>query len=94
MASGKMNVVASRTLLPALTATMSPTTAFGSPRRKTVLVTGTNGFLGHAVAKAFVAASCSNYGLLRKQDEVDCLHAHEIMSILGAPADLSLLPTL
>ncbi|KAF2215418.1 hypothetical protein CERZMDRAFT_110098 [Cercospora zeae-maydis SCOH1-5] len=58
-------------------------------RRKTVLVTGANGFIGNAVAKAFVAAGYTTYGLVRQQDAMDDLAASEITPILGTPDDTS-----
>lgn len=61
---------------------------------KTALVTGANGFIGHAVAKAFVAAGYTTYGLVRRPDALSCLSADEIIPILGTPDDHSFIPTL
>lgn len=66
----------------------SPSTA------RSVLVTGANGYIGSAVAHAFVRAGWSVYGLVRSPDHVPVLAAAEIIPILGSAADLTCLPTL
>ena len=54
---------------------------------KSVLVTGANGYLGNAVARAFVRAGWLTYGLVRSQESRASLRAHEIVSILGSASD-------
>ena len=62
--------------------------------RKTALVTGANGFIGNAVAKAFVAAGYTTYGLSRRTDALSSLSAEEIIPILGGPDDHCFIATL
>jgi nucleoside-diphosphate-sugar epimerase len=59
--------------------------------RKTAFVTGANGFLGSAVAEAFVKAGYKTFGLVRRSDAVSKLRASEIIPILGTPDELSFL---
>lgn len=59
--------------------------------RKTVLVTGANGFIGNAVAKAFSRAGWRTYGLTRRQSATLDLARNEIHPIVGSPEDLSFL---
>lgn len=54
---------------------------------KSVLVTGANGYIGSAVARAFVRAGWITYGLVRNQDTRASLRADEIISILGSASD-------
>ena len=54
---------------------------------KSVLVTGANGYIGNAVAKAFVRAGWITYGLVRNQETRASLRADEIVSILGSASD-------
>ncbi|CAF9912380.1 MAG: hypothetical protein ALECFALPRED_008102 [Alectoria fallacina] len=54
---------------------------------KSVLVTGANGYIGNAVARAFVRAGWITYGLVRNQDARASLRADEIISILGSASD-------
>jgi nucleoside-diphosphate-sugar epimerase len=61
---------------------------------KTVLVTGANGYIGNAVARAFVRAGWTTYGLVRSSSLLDSLAADEIIPLLGSPADHSFLSTL
>jgi nucleoside-diphosphate-sugar epimerase len=62
--------------------------------RKTAIVTGANGFLGSAVAEAFVRAGYKTLGLVRKPEAISKLRTSEIMPILGTPDDLSFLDEL
>lgn len=55
--------------------------------RKSVLVTGANGYIGNAVARAFVRAGWIAHGLVRSQDSRPSLRADEIISILGSASD-------
>ena len=55
--------------------------------RKTVLVTGANGYIGNAVARAFVRAGWITYGLVRKAEARTALNAEEIISVLGTASD-------
>ncbi|KAH6674222.1 hypothetical protein B0J14DRAFT_589551 [Halenospora varia] len=59
------------------------------PKIKNVLVTGANGYIGNAVARSFVAAGFTTYGLVRSQKSVGELAAKEIIPILGSFTDLS-----
>ena len=54
---------------------------------KSVLVTGANGYVGNAVARAFVRAGWITYGLVRNQESRTSLRANEIISILGSASD-------
>ena len=56
---------------------------------KSVLVTGANGYLGNAVARAFVRAGWITHGLVRSQGTRESLRANEIVSILGSASDKS-----
>lgn len=64
------------------------------PKQKTVLVTGVTGYIGNAVARAFVRAGWSTYGLVRKESAIASLAAQEIIPILGSPANPSFLKSL
>lgn len=59
--------------------------------RRTVLVTGANGYIGGAVARAFSRAGWRTYGLLRRPDTASELAKDEIHSIIGTPEDISFL---
>lgn len=59
--------------------------------RKTVLVTGANGYIGGAVAKAFSRAGWKTYGLLRRPDTALELAKDEIHPIIGTPENISFL---
>lgn len=61
---------------------------------KRVLVTGANGMIGNAVARAFVRAGWTTFGLVRKQTALEALAAEEIEPVLGSPSDLSFTPSL
>ena len=65
-----------------------------SPKHKTVLVTGANGYIGNAVARAFVRAGWITYGLIRNVQAQTLLAADEIIPVLGSTADLSFLDNL
>ena len=54
---------------------------------KTVLVTGANGYIGNAVARAFVRAGWTTYGLVRNAQTRTYLAADEIISVLGSADD-------
>ncbi|KAF9874980.1 nad dependent epimerase [Colletotrichum karsti] len=56
---------------------------------KTVFVTGANGYIGNAVARAFVAAGWTTYGLVRSLSAATALAQEEIIPIIGAIDDLS-----
>lgn len=58
-----------------------------APKPKSVLVTGANGYIGNAVARAFVRAGWITYGLVRNQESRPSLKAAEIISILGSASD-------
>ncbi len=59
--------------------------------KKTVLVTGANGYIGNAVAKAFIRAGWKTYGLIRKENDKLDLAKNEIFPIIGTPEDISFL---
>lgn len=59
--------------------------------QKTVLVTGANGYIGNAVAKAFARAGWRTFGLIRKPEAAADLARNEIQPVIGAPHDLSFL---
>jgi nucleoside-diphosphate-sugar epimerase len=59
--------------------------------RKTVLVTGANGYIGNAVAKAFSRAGWKVYGLVRRAEAANDLARHEIHPVIGTPEELSFL---
>ncbi|EED18848.1 hypothetical protein TSTA_125620 [Talaromyces stipitatus ATCC 10500] len=56
-----------------------------------VLVTGANGYIGNAVARAFVRAGYRTYGLVRQPKALPALASAEIIPILGSPEDVSFL---
>ena len=58
-----------------------------NPKAKTVLVTGANGYIGNAVARAFVRAGWTTYGLVRNAETRTSLAADEIISVLGSASD-------
>jgi nucleoside-diphosphate-sugar epimerase len=55
--------------------------------RRKVLVTGANGYIGNAVAKAFNRAGWNTYGLIRRVEDASDLAKNEIHPIIGAPKD-------
>ncbi len=58
-----------------------------SSKSKAVLVTGANGYIGNAVARAFVRAGWTTYGLVRNAEFRRSLAADEIISVLGSVGD-------
>ncbi|KAI1855994.1 hypothetical protein JX265_011891 [Neoarthrinium moseri] len=62
--------------------------------RKSVLVTGANGYIGSAVCRAFVRAGWQVFGLVRRLDAAGGLEADEITPIVGSLSDLSFLDSL
>ncbi len=58
-----------------------------SSKAQTVLVTGANGYIGNAVARAFVRAGWTTYGLVRNAQSRTSLAADEIISVLGSAGD-------
>ncbi|KAJ0295405.1 hypothetical protein COL5a_000173 [Colletotrichum fioriniae] len=55
---------------------------------KTVFITGANGYIGNAVARCFVAAGWTTYGLVRSLSAATTLAQEEIIPIIGAIDDL------
>jgi nucleoside-diphosphate-sugar epimerase len=53
-----------------------------------VLVTGANGYIGNAVAKAFTRAGWNTYGLIRRIEDAAGLAQNEIHAIIGTPETL------
>ena len=54
--------------------------------QRTVLVTGANGYVGNAVAKAFARAGWRTYGLVRREGSVGDLARNEVQPLVG-PSD-------
>ncbi|KUI54553.1 UDP-glucose 4-epimerase 4 [Cytospora mali] len=57
------------------------------PRLRTALVTGANGYIGNAVARAFVRAGWRVYGLVRSTSAVQSLAIEEILPVIGSLDD-------
>lgn len=55
--------------------------------QRRVLATGTNGFIGNAVAKAFNRAGWKTYALIRNAKDASDLAVNEIHPVIGAPKD-------
>ncbi|KIH93340.1 NAD dependent epimerase/dehydratase [Sporothrix brasiliensis 5110] len=55
---------------------------------KAVLVTGANGYIGNAVARAFVAAGWVTYGLVRSPASAAALAQEEILPVIGSIDDI------
>ena len=58
------------------------------PHLRTVLVTGANGYIGNAVARAFVSAGWIVYGLIRSSKGAQSLAAEEILPVIGSLDDV------
>ncbi|KAL4908493.1 hypothetical protein BDW74DRAFT_147519 [Aspergillus multicolor] len=56
---------------------------------RTVLVTGANGYIGNAVARAFARAGWITYGLVRSESAARSLEHEEIISVLGQIDDIT-----
>ncbi|KAF7594208.1 hypothetical protein BBP40_009912 [Aspergillus hancockii] len=54
-----------------------------------VLVTGANGYIGNAVARAFVRAGWITYGLVRSKTAATSLAVEEIIPIIGSIDDIA-----
>ncbi|RWA09311.1 hypothetical protein EKO27_g5790 [Xylaria grammica] len=66
------------------------TIAEARPPKKTVLITGANGFIGFAVSRAFTRAGWRVYGLVRRADAAEALLTEEVTPVIGAiSADLA-----
>ncbi|KAI1078966.1 NAD(P)-binding protein [Whalleya microplaca] len=66
---------------------MADTTTLNAPARpqkKTVFVTGANGYIGSAVCRAFVHAGYHTYGLIRRPESAGALLAEEVIPIVGS----------
>ena len=57
------------------------------PKSTSVLVTGANGYIGNAAARAFVRAGWLTHGLVRNPATRTSLAAEEIVSVLGSASD-------
>lgn len=62
-------------------------------KNKLVLITGANGYIGNAVAKAFVRAGWKTFGLIRDAANAKALMRNEIFPIIGTPEDLNFINT-
>ncbi|KAL2209787.1 putative NAD dependent epimerase/dehydratase [Sarocladium strictum] len=51
---------------------------------KTVLVTGANGYIGNAVARAFTREGWTTYGLIRTSSSAQSLKLDEIIPVIGS----------
>ena len=58
------------------------------PEFKKVLVTGANGYIGNAVARAFVRAGWLTYGLIRSTSAAGVLEQEEITPVVGSIDDI------
>lgn len=56
------------------------------PKQKTALVTGANGYIGEAVARAFQRAGFKTLGLVRTPQSAIVLEKHSIIPITGSAA--------
>jgi nucleoside-diphosphate-sugar epimerase len=56
---------------------------------RTVLVTGANGYIGNAVARAFVRAGWTTYGLVRSPSSGLALAVEEILPVIGSIDNVS-----
>ncbi|KAL4957604.1 hypothetical protein BDW69DRAFT_200452 [Aspergillus filifer] len=56
---------------------------------RTVLVTGANGYIGNAVARAFSRAGWLTYGLVRSQSAAISLQTEEILPVIGQIDDIA-----
>ncbi|KAI1371854.1 NAD(P)-binding protein [Hypoxylon crocopeplum] len=54
------------------------------PPKKSVFVTGANGYIGSAVCRAFVRAGWHTYGLVRRAESAGALVAVEVIPIIGS----------
>ncbi|KAL7620567.1 hypothetical protein AAE478_009562 [Parahypoxylon ruwenzoriense] len=61
-----------------------PTDPTARSSKKSVFVTGANGYLGFAVCRAFVRAGWHTYGLVRRPESANALAAEEIIPIIGS----------
>lgn len=52
----------------------------GKTHRRSVLVTGANGYVGSAVTRAFCAAGWKTFGLIRRREGAADLARHEVQS--------------
>ena len=62
--------------------------------RRSVFITGANGYIGSAVGQAFLRAGWHVYGLVRRPEAAQELSRDEIVPILGTLKDLSCLEQL
>ncbi|KAI0129692.1 hypothetical protein BJ170DRAFT_681179 [Xylariales sp. AK1849] len=62
--------------------------------RRSVLVIGANGYIGSAVARAFVRAGWRVYGFVRRPEAARNLACEEVTPIVGSLSDLSFLDAL
>ncbi|KAF4469515.1 hypothetical protein FALBO_3606 [Fusarium albosuccineum] len=63
-------------------------------RRRNVLVTGANGYIGSAVCRAFARAGWQTFGLIRRPEAAKELILSEVIPVVGSFTDLTFLDTL
>ncbi|KAM6535752.1 hypothetical protein FALCPG4_005293 [Fusarium falciforme] len=63
-------------------------------RRRNVIVTGANGYIGSAVCRAFVRAGWQTFGLIRRPEAAEELILSEAIPVIGSFTDLTFLQTL
>ncbi|KAF4953376.1 hypothetical protein FSARC_12427 [Fusarium sarcochroum] len=63
-------------------------------RRRNVIVTGANGYIGSAVCRAFIRAGWNTYGLIRNPQAQEELALSETIPVIGSFTDLSFLNSL
>ncbi|KAI0882371.1 NAD(P)-binding protein [Annulohypoxylon maeteangense] len=61
-----------------------PTIPIAHPHKKTVFVTGANGYIGSAVCRTFVRAGWRTYGLVRRPEAASTLISDEVIPIIGS----------
>ena len=60
-----------------------------STRKRTVFVTGANGFIGNAVARGFARAGWHSYGLVRSPSSCHSLEREEVIPIVASIDNIS-----
>ncbi|RSL85816.1 hypothetical protein CDV31_016507 [Fusarium ambrosium] len=63
-------------------------------RRRNVIITRTNGYIGSAVCRAFIRAGWQTFGLVRRPEAAEELILSEVIPVIGSFTDLAFLKTL